>query len=153
MESALNWFLRVCKVVLNVIGSAALAFMMFLTVADILLRAVGHPLVGTYEMVGLIPGAGDRVRHPPRLHGAGPRLHGDTAGEALSPRQGHNEHLHPHPVHRSFCPHSRTTSSAWATSSACRARSLRPLSCPSSLWRTPWGSAVSSSAWYSCRTS
>lgn len=53
MESALNWFLRVCKVVLNVIGSAALAFMMFLTVADILLRAVGHPLVGTYEVVSL----------------------------------------------------------------------------------------------------
>jgi TRAP-type C4-dicarboxylate transport system permease small subunit len=53
MESALGLFLRVCKAVLNVIGSAALAFMMFLTVADILLRAVGHPLVGTYEVVSL----------------------------------------------------------------------------------------------------
>jgi TRAP-type C4-dicarboxylate transport system permease small subunit len=53
MENALNVFLRVCKAVLNVIGTAALAFMMFLTVADILLRAFGHPLVGTYEVVSL----------------------------------------------------------------------------------------------------
>ena len=53
MENGLSVFLRLCKVVLNVIGSAALAFMMFLTVADILMRAFGHPLVGTYEVVSL----------------------------------------------------------------------------------------------------
>ncbi len=39
--------------VLNAIGAVALAFMMLLTVADVLMRAFGHPLVGTYEVVGL----------------------------------------------------------------------------------------------------
>ena len=53
MENALDIFLRVCKAVLNVIASAALTFMMFLTVADIVCRALGHPLVGTYEVVSL----------------------------------------------------------------------------------------------------
>ncbi len=53
MENAFDVFLRVCKVVLNTIASAALTFMMFLTVTDILLRAFGHPLVGTYEIVSL----------------------------------------------------------------------------------------------------
>ncbi len=53
MENALDLFLRVCKAVLNVIASAALTFMMFLTVADIVCRALGHPLVGTYEVVSL----------------------------------------------------------------------------------------------------
>ncbi|MGD0232402.1 MAG: TRAP transporter small permease [Syntrophorhabdales bacterium] len=53
MENTLSLFLRVCKVVLDAIGSAALTFMMFLTVADILMRAFGHPLVGTYEIVSL----------------------------------------------------------------------------------------------------
>jgi TRAP-type C4-dicarboxylate transport system permease small subunit len=53
MENAFDVFLRACKVVLNVIASAALTFMMFLTVADILMRAFGHPLVGTYEIVSL----------------------------------------------------------------------------------------------------
>ncbi len=53
MENALDVFLRACKVVLNVIASAALTFMMFLTVADIIMRAFGRPLVGTYEVVSL----------------------------------------------------------------------------------------------------
>ncbi len=53
MENPLYLFLRVCKAVLNIIASAALTFMMFLTVADILCRALGHPLVGTYEVVSL----------------------------------------------------------------------------------------------------
>lgn len=53
MENPLDLFLRACKAVLNVIASAALTFMMFLTVADILCRAFGHPLVGTYEVVSL----------------------------------------------------------------------------------------------------
>ncbi len=53
MENALDLFLRVCKAVLNVVASAALTFMMFLTVADIVCRALGHPLVGTYEVVSL----------------------------------------------------------------------------------------------------
>jgi TRAP-type C4-dicarboxylate transport system permease small subunit len=53
MENALELFLRACKVVLNAIASAALTFMMFLTVVDIIMRAFGHPLVGTYEIVSL----------------------------------------------------------------------------------------------------
>jgi len=36
---------------LNHIGGAALTFMMFLTVSDVLLRAFGHPIMGTYEIV------------------------------------------------------------------------------------------------------
>jgi len=39
--------------ILNYIGGAALTFMMFLTVADVLLRAGGHPILGTYELVSL----------------------------------------------------------------------------------------------------
>ena len=53
MENPLDLFLRVCKAVLNIVASAALTFMMFLTVIDIICRAMGHPLTGTYEVVSL----------------------------------------------------------------------------------------------------
>jgi TRAP-type C4-dicarboxylate transport system permease small subunit len=53
MENLLGRFLAVAGKVLNFIGGAALSFMMFLTVADILMRAGGHPILGTYEIVGL----------------------------------------------------------------------------------------------------
>jgi TRAP-type C4-dicarboxylate transport system permease small subunit len=49
----LGTFLRLCRAVLNVIGSVALTFMMFLTVADVVMRALGRPLMGTYEVVAL----------------------------------------------------------------------------------------------------
>ena len=52
METLLRILQRVGKI-LNYIGGAALTFMMFLTVADVLLRAVGHPILGTYELVSL----------------------------------------------------------------------------------------------------
>ena len=39
--------------VLNGIGAVALTFMMCLTVADVLGRIGGHPVIGTYEIVGL----------------------------------------------------------------------------------------------------
>jgi len=39
--------------VLSFIAGVALTFMMFLTVADVLLRAGGHPINGTYEVVAL----------------------------------------------------------------------------------------------------
>jgi len=39
---------------LNLIAGIALTFMMFLTVADVLLRAGGHPIIGTYEIVALL---------------------------------------------------------------------------------------------------
>ena len=53
MEGLLDKFLNVASKVLNVIGGTALTFMMFLTVADVLMRAGGHPILGTYEIVGL----------------------------------------------------------------------------------------------------
>jgi TRAP-type C4-dicarboxylate transport system permease small subunit len=36
---------------LNHVGGAALTFMMFLTVCDVLLRSFGHPIMGTFEIV------------------------------------------------------------------------------------------------------
>jgi len=42
--------LRVSKI-LSYIGGAALTFMMLLTVADVILRAGGRPILGTYEIV------------------------------------------------------------------------------------------------------
>jgi len=42
--------LRVSKI-LSYIGAVALTFMMLLTVADVILRAGGRPILGTYEIV------------------------------------------------------------------------------------------------------
>ena len=42
--------LRVSKI-LSYVGGAALTFMMLLTVADVILRAGGRPILGTYEIV------------------------------------------------------------------------------------------------------
>ena len=42
--------LRISKI-LSYIGAAALTFMMLLTVADVILRAGGRPILGTYEIV------------------------------------------------------------------------------------------------------
>jgi len=39
--------------VLSVIAGAALVFLMLLTIADVGLRILGRPIVGTYELVGL----------------------------------------------------------------------------------------------------
>jgi TRAP-type C4-dicarboxylate transport system permease small subunit len=52
MESAFGALLRISKI-LSYIGGAALTFMMFLTVADVLMRAGGRPILGTYELVSL----------------------------------------------------------------------------------------------------
>ena len=46
---------RVSKV-LNIIAGIALTVMMFLTVADVTLRAFGSPILGTYEIVALLLG-------------------------------------------------------------------------------------------------
>ncbi|MFZ0451170.1 MAG: TRAP transporter small permease [Desulfatiglandaceae bacterium] len=40
--------------VLNSVSAATLTVMMFLTVADILMRAGGHPILGTYEVVSIL---------------------------------------------------------------------------------------------------
>ena len=54
--------LRFVSKILNVIAGGALTFMMVLTVADVLLRAGGHPIIGTYEIsalaLGLVIGFG-----------------------------------------------------------------------------------------------
>jgi TRAP-type C4-dicarboxylate transport system permease small subunit len=54
MHSMLDNFLRVVTKILNYIGSAALTVMMLLTVTDIILRAFGHPIIGTFEIVGIL---------------------------------------------------------------------------------------------------
>jgi TRAP-type C4-dicarboxylate transport system permease small subunit len=54
MPNKLNYFLQVTTRVLNYIGSAALTFMMLLTVTDVVLRAFGHPIIGAFEIVGLL---------------------------------------------------------------------------------------------------
>ena len=53
MGGLLEGVLKVVTKILNAIGGAALTFMMLLTVADVIGRAFGHPLVGTYEIVAL----------------------------------------------------------------------------------------------------
>jgi len=53
MERMIGRFLTTASTVLSVIGGVALTFMMFLTVADVFMRAGGHPILGTYEIVGL----------------------------------------------------------------------------------------------------
>ncbi|HVN25082.1 MAG TPA: TRAP transporter small permease [Syntrophorhabdales bacterium] len=53
MGDLLEDFLTITTKILNAIGGTALTFMMLLTVADVIMRAFGHPLVGTYEIVGL----------------------------------------------------------------------------------------------------
>lgn len=52
MEILFRILQKVSKI-LSTIGGAALTFMMFLTVADVLLRAWGRPILGTYELVSL----------------------------------------------------------------------------------------------------
>jgi len=47
------YILQFISKLLNYIAGIALTFMMFLTVADVLLRAGGHPIIGTYEIVAL----------------------------------------------------------------------------------------------------
>ncbi len=53
MGNILEDGLRIVTKVLNVIGACALVFMMLLTVADVTMRAFGHAIIGTYEIVGL----------------------------------------------------------------------------------------------------
>jgi len=45
--------LRFISKLLNIIAGIALTFMMLLTVADVILRTGGQPIIGTYEIVAL----------------------------------------------------------------------------------------------------
>ena len=53
MGNILGNALKAVTKILDAIGGVALTFMMLLTVADVLMRAGGHPIIGTYEIVGL----------------------------------------------------------------------------------------------------
>lgn len=46
-------FVQKLSEMMNVIAGTALTFIMLLTVADVILRYFGMPIVGTFEMVGL----------------------------------------------------------------------------------------------------
>jgi len=46
--------LRFISNLLNTIAGIAVTFMMLLTVTDVLLRAGGHPIIGTFEIVSLL---------------------------------------------------------------------------------------------------
>jgi len=46
--------LRTVSKLLNIIAGISVTVMMLLTVADVLLRAGGHPIIGTYEIVALL---------------------------------------------------------------------------------------------------
>ncbi len=46
--------LRFVSKLLNIIAGISVTAMMLLTVADVLLRAGGHPIIGTYEIVALL---------------------------------------------------------------------------------------------------
>ena len=85
METLFRILLRVSKI-LNYIGGAALTFMMFLTVADVLLRAGGRPILGTYELVSLTLAIVIGFTYPQGLIGPRARVHGNPAGEALQER-------------------------------------------------------------------
>jgi TRAP-type C4-dicarboxylate transport system permease small subunit len=52
LERLFGLLLNVSKT-LSYIGGAALTFMMLITVADVILRAGGRPILGVYEMVAL----------------------------------------------------------------------------------------------------
>jgi TRAP-type C4-dicarboxylate transport system permease small subunit len=46
--------LRFVSKLLNIIAGISVTVMMLMTVADVLLRAGGHPIIGTYEVVALL---------------------------------------------------------------------------------------------------
>lgn len=49
----LLWVVEKFSKVMNVIAACSLTFIMLLTVADVVLRYFGHPIIGTFEIVGL----------------------------------------------------------------------------------------------------
>jgi len=54
MKNASYSILRVVSNWMNAIGAATLTFMMLLTVADVLLRSVARPILGTYEVASIL---------------------------------------------------------------------------------------------------
>ena len=54
MESKFDIFLKGVNKILNVIGGTALTVMMLLTVSDVIMRSLGHPILGAYELVSML---------------------------------------------------------------------------------------------------
>jgi TRAP-type C4-dicarboxylate transport system permease small subunit len=53
MDTLFSFALRISKI-LHWIAGVALTLMMCITVADVIGRAAGHPIMGTYEIIGLM---------------------------------------------------------------------------------------------------
>jgi TRAP-type C4-dicarboxylate transport system permease small subunit len=53
MAGGLLWFAEKLSRLMNVIAFTALTFIMLLTVSDVILRSFKHPIIGTFEMVGM----------------------------------------------------------------------------------------------------
>ena len=54
MESRFDISLKGVYKILNVIGGTALTVMMLLTVTDVTMSSIGHPILGAYELVPMI---------------------------------------------------------------------------------------------------
>ncbi len=54
MENKFELVIKKVSEILNIIAGIALTIMMSLTVIDVILRAFGKPIVGTYEIVNLM---------------------------------------------------------------------------------------------------
>jgi len=54
MESKFDISLKDVNKILNVIGGTALTVMMLLTVTDVTMSSIGHPILGAYELVPMI---------------------------------------------------------------------------------------------------
>jgi TRAP-type C4-dicarboxylate transport system permease small subunit len=54
MESKFDIFLKGVNNILNIIGGTALTAMMLLTVTDVIMRSLGYPILGAYELVAML---------------------------------------------------------------------------------------------------
>jgi TRAP-type C4-dicarboxylate transport system permease small subunit len=54
MESKFDIFLKFVNKVLNIVGGTALTVMMLLTVSDVIMRSMGYPILGAYELVAML---------------------------------------------------------------------------------------------------
>ena len=82
MGNAFNVLKFVSKV-LNSIAGIAVTVMMLMTVADVLLRAGGHPIIGTFEIVCAAARARHRLRYPAGLTGQRACVHGFSFGQII----------------------------------------------------------------------
>ncbi len=120
---------------LAVIAGTALTLMMLLTVSDVVGRAFGHPIMGTYEVVGLMLALVIGFAMP-KVSLARQHIYMDFYGQAFQEKQGAHEHLYPDIVHHSLCPHRIQLSSASAMNFGPRGKRPRPSGCRFTRWPT-----------------